>query len=47
MSRSPGLAAALARVLRGDDADFLVRHKPNTRVYRILLDAYDAEYAGA
>lgn len=44
LSRSPGVAAALARVLCGDDADFFARYKPNTRVYRLLLDVYEAEY---
>lgn len=45
VSRSPGVAAALARVLLGDDADFFARYQPNSRVYRILLDVYAAEYA--
>lgn len=46
VSRSPGVAAALARVLCGDDADFFARYKPNSRVYRLLLDVYAAEYLG-
>lgn len=46
VSRSPGVAAALARVLRGDDAEFFARYRPNSRVYRILLDVHAAEYAG-
>lgn len=45
VSRSPGVAAALARVLRGDDAEFFTRYKPNTRVHRLLLDVYRSEYA--
>lgn len=40
VSRSPAVAAALARVLTGDDADFFVgKYRPNMRVYRMLLDA--------
>lgn len=46
LSRSPGVAAALARALDGEDAEFFARYKPNSRVYRILLDVYAAEYAG-
>ncbi|MEZ4451961.1 MAG: hypothetical protein R3B09_21035 [Nannocystaceae bacterium] len=45
VSRSPAVAAALARVLRGDDEEFFRRYGPNARVYRILLDVYEAEYS--
>ena len=38
LSRSPGVAAALARVLVGDDSEFFQRYHPNMRVYRVLLD---------
>ena len=38
-SRSPGVAAALARVLDGDDASYFGgRYTPNARVYRTLLE---------
>lgn len=38
-SRSPAVAAAVARVLNGDDAEFFGgRYRPNMRVYRILLE---------
>jgi predicted protein tyrosine phosphatase len=40
MSRSPAVAAALSKVLTGDDSDFFGgRYRPNMRVYRLLLDA--------
>ncbi|MBX3206277.1 MAG: dual specificity protein phosphatase family protein [Labilithrix sp.] len=40
ISRSAAVAAALARVLKGDDAEFLGgKYRPNMRVYRLLLDA--------
>ena len=39
-SRSPAVAAALARVLDGDDAHFFGgRYTPNMRVYRTLLES--------
>lgn len=39
MSRSPAVAAALARVLTGDDREYFAgRYKPNMRVYRLLLE---------
>ena len=38
-SRSPAVAAALARVLDGDDASYFGgRYTPNMRVYRTLLE---------
>ena len=40
MSRSPGVAAALAKVLVGDDSVFFKRYRPNMRVYRTLLERY-------
>ncbi len=40
MSRSPAVAAALGRVLNGDDSSFFAgRYRPNMRVYRMMLDA--------
>jgi predicted protein tyrosine phosphatase len=39
VSRSPAVAAALARVLNDDDAEFFGgRYRPNMRVYRTLLE---------
>lgn len=40
MSRSPGVAAALSKVLVGDDSQFFKRYRPNMRVYRTLLERY-------
>jgi predicted protein tyrosine phosphatase len=38
ISRSPAVAAAIARTLNGDDAEFFGgRYSPNMRVYRLLL----------
>ncbi len=46
VSRSAGVAAALARVLNHDDAEFFAgRYRPNMRVYRALLDTVPPEYA--
>lgn len=45
LSRSPGVATALAKVLRGDDQEFFLRFRPNRRVYLTLLAVYQAEYA--
>ncbi len=40
VSRSPAVAAALARVLNDDDTEFFGgRYRPNMRVYRFLLEA--------
>ncbi len=40
VSRSAAVAAALARVLNGDDAEFFAgRYRPNMRVYRLLIEA--------
>jgi len=39
VSRSPAVAAALARILKDDDAEYFAgRYRPNTRVYRMLLE---------
>ena len=37
-SRSPAVAAALARGLGQDDTEFFKRHRPNMRVYRVLIN---------
>lgn len=37
-SRSPAVAAAIARVYDGDDAQYFRRYQPNRRVYRMLID---------
>lgn len=37
-SRSPAVAAAIARVHDGDDALYFRRYQPNRRVYRTLID---------
>lgn len=42
LSRSPGVAAAIARVELGDDAHFFRRYHPNMRVYRTLLERHHA-----
>jgi predicted protein tyrosine phosphatase len=40
VSRSPALAAAIARVLGFDDAEFFSgKYHPNMRVYRLLIDS--------
>ena len=42
ISRSPGVAAAIAKALTGDDTEFFGRrYRPNMRVYRTLLEAYE------
>ena len=39
VSRSSAVAAALSRVLNGDDAEFFAgRYRPNMRVYRTVLE---------
>ncbi|AKV00393.1 hypothetical protein AKJ09_07056 [Labilithrix luteola] len=44
MSRSPAVAAALARALNGDDAEFFGgRYVPNPRVYRLVLECATAQ----
>jgi protein-tyrosine phosphatase len=37
-SRSPAVAAAIARVFLGDDAWYFRRYLPNRRVHRMLLE---------
>lgn len=41
VSRSPAVAAALAKCLEGDDSEFFRRYRPNMRVYRALLDEWN------
>ena len=40
ISRSAGVAAALAKVFHGDDSDYFRRACPNRRVYREVLRAW-------
>ena len=48
MSRSPAVAAALLRVLEGDDATlFGGRYRPNMRVYRMLLESHASRVASS
>lgn len=47
LSRSPGVAAALSRVLVGDDSGFFKRYRPNMRVYRTLLERYYDHFEGS
>jgi predicted protein tyrosine phosphatase len=44
LSRSPGIAAALSRALTGDDAAWFARYRPNRRVYRHLLEAWETRW---
>lgn len=39
-SRSPAVAAALSKILLGDDDYFFQRYHPNMLVYRRILEAY-------
>jgi len=38
-SRSPGVAAAVSKIITGEDKEFFYRYKPNIRVYRKTLNA--------
>lgn len=40
LSRSPAVAAALSKILTGDDAGFFKRYHPNSRVYRTILEEH-------
>lgn len=40
VSRSPAVAAAIAKCLTGDDAELFRRYRPNMRVYRTLLEVW-------
>jgi predicted protein tyrosine phosphatase len=40
VSRSKGVAAALGKILNGDDSDAFKHGIPNMRVYRMLLNEY-------
>lgn len=43
VSRSAAVAAAIARVFLGDDAEFFQgRYRPNPRVYRMLIEGLEA-----
>ncbi len=39
-SRSPAVAAAISKILTGDDESFFKRYRPNMRVYRTILEEY-------
>lgn len=38
LSRSPAVAAAIAKALGEDDSEFFRRYRPNAHVYRMLLE---------
>lgn len=40
ISRSAGMAAALSRILNGMDEYFFKHYVPNSRVYRLMLNAW-------
>lgn len=40
LSRSPGVAAALAKILLGDDREWFHKFHPNRRVYRLIVEEY-------
>jgi predicted protein tyrosine phosphatase len=42
LSRSPAVAAALSKILVGDDTYFFKRYLPNSRVYRTILEEHYA-----
>lgn len=42
ISRSPAVAAALSKILVGDDTNFFKRYHPNMRVYRTILEEHYA-----
>ncbi len=46
VSRSPAVAAALAKTLTGSDAQFFARYRPNMRVYRTLMNRYHERLGG-
>lgn len=42
LSRSPGVAAAVSKILTDDDSYFFKRYHPNSRVYRTILEEHFA-----
>lgn len=40
LSRSPGLAAGLSKILNDDDAEFFNNHYPNMLVYRTIVASH-------
>jgi predicted protein tyrosine phosphatase len=40
LSRSPACAAAISKIMTGDDASFFRQYYPNRRVYRKILEAH-------
>jgi predicted protein tyrosine phosphatase len=43
MSRSPAVAAAVCKLLGGDDRRFFREYQPNEFVYRLVLEAHSKE----
>lgn len=41
-SRSPAVAAALSKILEGDDSRYFQQYRPNIRVYRTILEEHYA-----
>ena len=46
LSRSPAVAAALSKILTGDDSCFFKRYHLNSRVYRTILEEHYAPSSG-
>jgi predicted protein tyrosine phosphatase len=47
LSRSPAVAAALSKILTGEDAEFFRRYHPNMLVYRSILEEhYTGDHTG-
>jgi len=44
-SRSPAVAAALSKILTGDDSHYFKRYSPNMRVYCTILNEHYTEHA--
>ncbi|MFA5025412.1 MAG: hypothetical protein WC503_02825 [Candidatus Shapirobacteria bacterium] len=42
-SRSPGVAAALSKIINGDDEEYFRKYNPNRLVYRTILETYQKE----
>jgi len=43
LSRSPAIAAALTKILGGDDSGYFKRYMPNMWVYRLLLEEHRSQ----
>lgn len=46
-SRSPAVAAAIARVYNGDDREYFKKYTPNMHVYKMILKTYGYENDGS